>query len=151
MSDSIDSAPNKEIAGANLKLDASVRLIPPQNNLLAFASVKIEDCFVVDNIKVCTGEKGLFVDMPSAKDKEGKYHDICFPITAAFRERLNNTVLDGYAAAVEKNQNIAKAQQPFVDKPPISGRLEANKARAAERNASRPAPATERQKSAAAR
>ena len=131
---------DKEVAGMGLKVDANVRLIAPKSNLLAFASVRIEDCFVIDNIKVVAGEKGLFVDMPSAQDANGKYHDICFPITANFREKLNAAVLDGYAAAIEKNVDIGKGQREFADKPGIAERLEAGKAKAAEHNAARPAP-----------
>ena len=134
---------DKETAGMGLKLDASVRLITPKNNLLAFASVRIEDCFVVDNIKVVAGDKGLFVDMPSAKDANDKYHDICFPVTANFREKLNAAVLDGYAAAVEKNMDIGKAQREFAEKPEISGRLAEGKQKADKQNAARPAPAAD--------
>jgi stage V sporulation protein G len=132
MNENTNNAVN-ETAGADLKLDSNVRLITPKNNLLAFASVKIADCFVA-------GEKGLFVDMPSAQDAKGNYRDICFPVTAAFREKLNTAVLDGYAAAVEKNKDIGKAQREFAEKPGIAERLEAGKQKAAEYNASRPAP-----------
>ena len=65
-----------------LKVEANVRPIEPKNNLLAFASIKIADCFVVDNIKVVAGQNGLMVDMPSIKGNDGKYHNIAFPITA---------------------------------------------------------------------
>jgi stage V sporulation protein G len=131
---------DKETAGMGLKIDAHVRLIAPISNLLAFASVRIEDCFVVDNIKVVASDKGLFVNMPSAQDNKGNYHDICFPMTANFRAKLNAAVLDGYAAAVEKNMNIGMAQREFAEKPEIAERLEANKQKAAAHNASRPAP-----------
>ena len=136
--------PKNSTAGLDLKLDANVRLIPPTNNLLAFASVKIADCFVVDNIKVVAGEKGLFVDMPSAQDKNGKFHNICFPVTTLFHAKLEAAVLSGYAAAVEKNMNIGEAQKEFAEKPEIAGRLAANKEKAAAHNASRPAPTTQR-------
>ena len=131
---------DKETAGMGMKLDATVRLITPRNNLLAFASVKIEDCFVVDNIKIVAGEKGLFVDMPSALDATGKYHDIAFPVTAAFRERVNNVVLDGYSAAIEKNRDIVKAQREVTEKLPIADRLAAGKAKADAHNVARPVP-----------
>ena len=139
-----NNAPDKNLAGMDLKLDASVRLIEPKNNLLAVASVTFDDCFVVKGIKVVAGEKGLFVDMPSAQDNSGNYHDIAHPITAAFRERLNSVVMEGYNAALEKNHNIGKAQREYADKPPIADRLAAGKEKAAAFNSARPAPDTSR-------
>jgi len=136
----MNAAQDDKSAGEDLKLDPTVRLITPKNNLLAFASVKIADCFVVDNIKIVAGEKGLFVDMPSAQDANGKYHNIAFPVTAAFREKLNAAILDGYDAAVEKAQSIGEAQRGYAKKPPIADRLAAGKEKAAAHNAAKPAP-----------
>lgn len=129
-----------ETAGAAepLKLDVSVRPITPKNNLLAFASVKIADCFVVDNIKIVAGDKGLFVNMPSAQDGKGKFHDVCFPVTADFRQQLQNAVLDGYTAAVEKVQNIGAAQREFTEKPSIKDKLRDGAKASAERAAAMP-------------
>ena len=121
-----------------LKLDVNVRPITPKNNLLAFASVKINDCFVVDGVKIVAGEKGLFVDMPSVQDKQGTYHDVCFPITADFREKLQSAVLDGYAAAVEKVQGISAAHREYTEKPSFTGKLREGAEKAAERAASAP-------------
>ena len=140
MSETINTVQDEKTAAADLKLDSTVRLITPKNNLLAFASVKIADCFVVDNIKIVAGEKGLFVDMPSAQDANGKYHNIAFPVTAAFREKLNNAILNGYEAAVEKAQSIGEAQRGYTKKQPITDRLAAGKEKAAAQNAARPAP-----------
>lgn len=129
-----------ETAGAAdpLKLDVSVRPITPKNNLLAFASVKIADCFVVDNIKIVAGDKGLFVNMPSAQDSKGKFHDVCFPVTADFRQQLQNAILEGYTAAVEKVQNIGAAQREFTEKPSIKDKLREGAKASAERAAAMP-------------
>ena len=133
-----------------LNLEASVRPITPDKNLLAFASVKINEAFVIDGIRVISGEKGLFVAMPSTKGKDDRYHDIAFPITAEARKLLNETVLDGYAAAVNRLQDIGRAQGEFAKKPPIEEQLRASAAKAAERAAAKPVPAANRGKSAAA-
>jgi stage V sporulation protein G len=121
-----------------LKLDVSVRPITPKNNLLAFASVKIADCFVVDNIRIVAGEKGLFVNMPSAQDNSGKFHDVCFPVTADFRKQIQTAILDGYAAAVEKVQDIGAAQREFTEKPSIKDQLKDGVKASAERTAATP-------------
>ena len=140
MSDTTNTAPDKETAGMNLKLDASVRLIEPKNNMLAVASVTFDDCFVVKGIKVVAGEKGLFVDMPSTQVSNGNYHDVAHPITGPFRERLNAAVMEGYNAALEKNHDIGKAHREYTEKPPIADRLAVGKERAAAFNAAKPAP-----------
>ena len=51
-----------------MKLDVSVRLIDPVKNLIGFASVKFNDCFVVENFKILQGEKGIYAGMPSQPD-----------------------------------------------------------------------------------
>ena len=56
---------------APLKLDVSVRVIEPVKNLMGFASVKFNDCFVVENLKIVQGSKGLFLGMPSQPDGKG--------------------------------------------------------------------------------
>ena len=56
-----------------MKLDVSVRVIEPVKNLMGFASVKFNDCFVVENLKIVQGSKGLFVGMPSQPDGKGGY------------------------------------------------------------------------------
>ena len=62
-----------EVEGKNdLKIDVTVRPITPRGNLLGFATVTINDSFAVENIRVCTGDKGLYVNMPSVQDSQGK-------------------------------------------------------------------------------
>ena len=60
---------------APIKLDVSVRVIEPVKNLMGFASVKFNDCFVVENLKIVQGSKGLFLGMPSQPDGKGGYYD----------------------------------------------------------------------------
>ena len=61
---------------APIKLDVSVRVIEPVKNLMGFASVKFNDCFVVENLKIVQGSKGLFLGMPSQPDGKGGYAGI---------------------------------------------------------------------------
>lgn len=93
----------KEPAASDVKLE--VRAYPieePKGNLLAFASVTVGDIFAVHGIRVMDGENGKFAAMPSMKDKDGEYRNICHPITGDFRKQLNAAVLDAYAEAMEK-------------------------------------------------
>ena len=83
---------------APIKLDVSVRVIEPVKNLMGFASVKFNDCFVVENLKIVQGSKGLFLGMPSQPDGKGGYRDMAYPVTKEFREQLNTAVLQAYEA-----------------------------------------------------
>lgn len=109
-----------------IKLDARVRPIAPKDNLIGFASVTINDSFVVDGIKVCSGENGLYVNMPSSQDNSGKWHDVCKPITADFRNQLTAAVVEGYGIAIEKMQNTVDAAAKTSDKPSLTGALKQN-------------------------
>lgn len=133
-----NTVPEATSTGEPLKLEVTVRPITPKNNLLAFASVKIADCFVVDNIKIVAGEKGLFVNMPSAQDSKGKFHDVAYPITADFRQQLQTAILDSYGVAVEKVQGIGAAQREFTEKPSIKDQLKEGAKVSAERAAAIP-------------
>ena len=62
----------------------------------AVVSVTIDDEFVVHDIKVIEGEKGLFIAMPSRKASDGEYRDIAHPINSATREQIQTIILDKY-------------------------------------------------------
>ena len=64
----------------DLKIEVNVRPITPRNNLLGFATVTINDSFAVENICVRKGDKGLYVNMPSVQDSQGKWNDVFKPI-----------------------------------------------------------------------
>jgi DNA-binding cell septation regulator SpoVG len=94
-----------------LKLDVSVKPVPPKNGLVAVATVKFNGCFAVNGVKIVTGSKGLFVDMPSIPDGRGNYHSVCHPTTAYFRKALTKAVLDGYNEAIEKMWDMLDAAE----------------------------------------
>jgi DNA-binding cell septation regulator SpoVG len=84
----------------------------PKGKQLAFASVTINDAFAVTGVKIMDGgEKGPFVAMPSAKDREGNFKDICFPTTKELRAQISAVVMDAYNAAVEKGLTDRAAQK----------------------------------------
>lgn len=124
-----------------LKLDVSVRPIDPIKNLIGFANVKINDCFVVEDFKILQSEKGLFVGMPSKPDKSSRtgYRDTAKPITKEFRAELTEAVVSAYHAEVEKLQARAAAIAA-PEKESIPKQLAEGKKRAAKENAARPAP-----------
>ena len=80
--------------------DVHVRKITQEGKMKAVVSIKLDDVFVVHNIKVIEGEKGLFIAMPSKKTADGEYRDIAHPINSATRELIQNKILDAYKEAL---------------------------------------------------
>lgn len=79
--------------------DIRVRKVTKEGKMKAVVSITIDDVFVVHDIKVIEGDKGLFIAMPSRKTVEGDYKDIAHPISATTREDLQTRILQAYEAA----------------------------------------------------
>ena len=76
--------------------DVRVRKVAKEGNLKAVVSITMDEEFVVHDIKVIEGEKGLFIAMPSKKATDGEYRDIAHPINSDTRERIQRTILKTY-------------------------------------------------------
>ena len=76
--------------------DVRVRRIDKEGKMRAIVSGTFDNEFVVHDIKIIEGEKGLFMAMPSRKTLDGEYRDIAHPINSATRERLQSMILDSY-------------------------------------------------------
>ena len=77
--------------------DIRVRLVQKEGSKLkAVASMTIEDCFVVHDIKVIEGNEGYFIAMPSRKASDGEYKDIVHPINTETREQIIGVILDAF-------------------------------------------------------
>jgi stage V sporulation protein G len=63
------------------------------NKVCAIASIVIDDQFVIHDLRVVNGDKGLFVAMPSRKLPNGEFRDICHPINTDARNRIQQAVL----------------------------------------------------------
>lgn len=94
-----------------MKVDVKIGSIHPEGNIRAYASVNLNDCFAIRNVKVVDSTKGLFIAMPSYKAGNGEYKDICFPVTKEFREQLNNAVIDAYHQVLAQSQNQGQGQK----------------------------------------
>ena len=81
--------------------DVRVRKVTKEGKLKAVVSITIDNEFVVHDIKVIEGEKGLFIAMPSKKALDGEYRDIAYPINSGTREKIQNTILDRYQESLE--------------------------------------------------
>ena len=76
--------------------DIRIRSVEKEGKMKAVVSITIYDEFVVHDIKIIEGEKGMFIAMPSRKASDGEYRDIAHPINTATRERLQSMILDKY-------------------------------------------------------
>ena len=81
--------------------DVRVRKITKEGKMKAIVSITLDDEFVVHDIKVIEGEKGLFIAMPSKKATDGEYRDIAHPINSSTRENLQRVILESYEKALE--------------------------------------------------
>ena len=74
--------------------DVRVRKITKEGKMRAIVSITIDDEFVIHDIKVIEGEKGLFIAMPSKKATDGEYRDIAHPINSGTRENIQKIILE---------------------------------------------------------
>ena len=93
-----------------MKVDVKIGSIRPSGSICAIASVNLNECFAIRNVKIVEGSKGLFVAMPSYRAGNGEYKDICFPVTASFRQQLNDAVINAYHQALNMNQRQETVQ-----------------------------------------
>lgn len=83
--------------------DVRVRLVQKEDSKLkAVASITIDECFVVHDIKIIEGQDGYFIAMPSRKTSEGEYKDIVHPINTETREQIIKLVIDAFDAEKAK-------------------------------------------------
>ena len=80
--------------------DVRVRKITKEGKMRAIVSITLDDEFVIHDIKVIEGDKGLFIAMPSKKATDGEYRDIAHPINSSTRERIQDTILNSYRKAL---------------------------------------------------
>ena len=86
-----------------------VRVFPVQEDRLkAYVTITFDDCFVVRDLKVISGNNGLFVAMPSKKRKDGTYRDTAHPLNNQTRQMIESKVLEEY----EKEIHKFKSQDP---------------------------------------
>ena len=77
----------------------------------AVVSITLDDEFVVHDIKVIEGEKGLFIAMPSRKASDGEYRDIAHPINSETRERIQTIILEQYEKAAAESAEAEEAAE----------------------------------------
>ena len=82
--------------------DVRVRKVDKEGKMKAIVSITFDEEFVIHDIKVIEGEKGLFIAMPSRKTTDGEYRDIAHPIRSTTRALLQQTILEKYQEDAEE-------------------------------------------------
>lgn len=80
--------------------DVRIRKVEKEGKMKAVVSITIDEEFVVHDIKVIDGEKGLFIAMPSRKAADGEYRDIAHPINSDTRNMIQQIILEKYESEV---------------------------------------------------
>lgn len=87
---------------------SDIRIFPINNkksNCCAMVSITLANVFCISGIKIMDGSKGLFVAMPSAKNKKDEWHDICYPITKNFRKVMSDSILNAFDSLQEDDES----------------------------------------------
>lgn len=89
---------------------SEVKVFPvSEEKLKAFVSIVVDDCFMINDIKVICGKDGLFVSMPSRKKKNGDFKDVAHPLNNETRQMIEGRVLGEYERVL-----LERGEQPEV-------------------------------------
>lgn len=107
-----------------------IRVFPMnEDKLKAYATITFDNCFVVRDLKVISGNTGLFVAMPSKKRKDGTFKDIAHPLNNEFRAKIEKVVLDAYqqeqhkeGAAPMEAAPVSVPESSLLSKPQVESK-----------------------------
>ena len=89
--------------------DVRVRKVTKEGKLKAIVSITLDEAFVVHDIKVIEGEKGLFIAMPSRKMGEGDFRDIAHPLVSETRNKIKDAIFAEYEKVLAEKELEAAA------------------------------------------
>ncbi len=88
--------------------DIRIKKVNAEGKLKAYVTVTFDNCFVVHNLKIISGQAGQFVAMPSRKTKSGEYKDIAHPINSEFRNVIQKKILEEYEKIKDSSEEDSK-------------------------------------------
>jgi len=93
------------------------------DKLRGFASITLDDCFVIRGLKIIEGSAGMFVAMPNRRRKDGTFQDIAHPINARTREMMESLIITAYK---EEYRRSGGSSAGYAGSPgqPDSGRVD---------------------------
>ncbi len=72
-----------------------------EEKLKAYITIVLDNCFVIRDLKIISGNTGLFVAMPSKRRKDGVYKDIAHPLNQGTRAMMEKKILDAYLSQIK--------------------------------------------------
>jgi stage V sporulation protein G len=94
--------------------DVRIRKVSKEGKMKAVVSITLDDEFVVHDIKVIEGEKGLFIAMPSRKASDGEYRDIAHPINSRTRTEIQTIILNKYREMLAQEEAEEELEGPGI-------------------------------------
>lgn len=91
--------------------DVRVRKVSKEGKMKAVVSITLDNEFVVHDIKVIEGDKGLFIAMPSRKAGDGEYRDIAHPINSDTRDKIQKIILEKYEIAALETEETEETEE----------------------------------------
>ncbi len=88
--------------------DVRIRKVTKEGKMKAVVSITMDNEFVIHDIKVIEGEKGLFIAMPSRKAGDGEYRDIAHPINSETRDKIQKIILENYEVAAFEYEEVTQ-------------------------------------------
>ena len=82
--------------------DVRVRKVDKEGKMKAVVSITIDQEFVIHDIKVIEGDRGLFIEMPSKRTADGEFRDIAHPINSETRENIQKIILESYLKSLSE-------------------------------------------------
>jgi stage V sporulation protein G len=85
-----------------------VKIYPANvGKLKAYATMVIDNCFIIRDLKVIESDKGLFISMPSRRKKDGSFKDIAHPLNQETREMIEKRIIEEY------NKSASEAPEQY--------------------------------------
>ncbi|HEB11462.1 MAG TPA: septation regulator SpoVG [Spirochaetales bacterium] len=88
--------------------DIRIKEVTTGGKLKAYVTVTFDDCFVVHNLKIITGQSGMFIAMPSRRTKSGEYKDVAHPINSSFRQMMQKEIIEEFEKITQNEQSAAE-------------------------------------------
>jgi stage V sporulation protein G len=95
---------------ANMEI-TEVKVFPARESgsrLKAYATVVFDNCFIIRDLKVIDGDKGLFVSMPSRRRKDGTFRDIVHPLNSETRKKIEDSIINEYKKVMENQGSVTE-------------------------------------------
>lgn len=92
-----------------------VQVYPKESEKVkGYAKIVLDDCFLVNDIKIISGRNGCFVSMPAKRKRDGKFKDIAHPITKELRQKIEEAIFSEYEKITGNKLQIRKKEEEEI-------------------------------------